>query len=250
MMDRPSVRTGLGVLNLLAFMLCAWPVWVAVRARESGGTRARDARWTQVMCRWALRILHCKVETSGLIPSRGIVVANHLGYADIFAIGALLPSAFVAKKCVRRWPVFGWLASMAGTVFVDRNCPAHVSEPLSEIEEIVADGIPVVFFPEGTSTDGSHVLPFRSSLFAVSTKLALPTTPVTISYHNAKDDRPNRRLAYHGENHFAPHLMAALGAGPTTIRLVFGQSVVDRNRKELARRLHNTISHALGLRSD
>jgi len=241
---RRFLRTGVGILRLLLFVLSAWPTWIFLKFAGRLNEQERRARWMQIMCRRSLRILHGRVVMNGMVPTDGLVVANHLGYVDILALGTVMPCAFVAKKSVRGWPVFGWLASMGGTVFVDRDVRVRAAQPIPEIEAILAARVPVVLFPEGTSTDGSHVLPFRTALLAVAERSDLLTTPVTLRY-TSEDGLPNRQLAYHGEDVFFPHLLAALGADRTVVHIEFGEPIGEMNRKELGAKLYSIISKSL-----
>jgi 1-acyl-sn-glycerol-3-phosphate acyltransferase len=245
-----ALRVLAGALQFVILPLAAWPLmfWLRLSGRED--RLICQARWMQLMSRWVSRILHLEPVVSGSLPGPGLLVANHLGYADVLALGSVLSHpAFVAKREVRSWPVVGWLVAMAGTVFVDRENPRRLAQSLAEIDRLVAAGLTVVVFPEGTTTDGSQVLPFRSSLLAVAAELACPVTPVAIRYIGA-DGRPNRSLAYIGEDVFAPHLAAALAAEPTRVHLAFGDALVDRERKELARRLRGAVLAALGSPDD
>ncbi len=241
-----TLRGLVGALQLLLLPLAAWPLMIGLRLAGMKDTAVRQARWLQIMSQWVSRILHLELVSSGPAPGSGLVVANHLGYADVLALGSILPrGAFVAKREVRSWPVVGWLVAMAGTVFIDRENPRRLAESLAEIERLVAAGLTVVVFPEGTTTDGSQVLPFRSSLLAVAAELGCPVAPVAIRYIGA-DGRPNRSLAYYGDDVFAPHLAAALAADPSRVHLAFGLPVVDPDRKALALRLRGLVLAALG----
>ena len=146
--------------------------------------RETDSRiaWMQWMSRRFLSVLHCSVEVSGEVPRGGLIACNHLGYVDILVLGSVCPAIFVAKSDVREWPIFGWLASRAGTIFVSRNAPAKVAAQLQEMEQPLRDGRPVILFPEGTSSDGSQVLPFRSSLLESAIITGSPVTSAAIGY--------------------------------------------------------------------
>jgi lyso-ornithine lipid O-acyltransferase len=227
-----ALRVLAGALQFVLLPLAAWPLMLWLRLAGMKDSAARRARWMQLMSRWVSCILHLEPVASGPRPGPGLVVANHLGYADVLALGSVLSRpAFVAKREVRSWPVVGWLVAMAGTVFVDRENPRRLARSLAEVDRLVAAGLTVVVFPEGTTTDGSQVLPFRSSLLAVASKLGCPVAPVAIRYIGS-DGRPNRS--------------AALAAEPTRVHLAFGHSVVDPDRKVLARRLHGSVLAGLG----
>ena len=139
----------------------------AIRALRSGHplSFAERAAWLHhwsgvLLRRWDVEVLH-----KGTLPKNGIIASNHLSYMDILVFAALGPCVFVSKSDVRGWPVIGWLASAAGTIFVKRTTAKDVCQANERIEQALMDGATVVIFPEGTSSDGSTVLPFRSPLF-------------------------------------------------------------------------------------
>src|SRR5262249_22692599 len=122
------------------------------------------ATWLQKSSRRALRIFGTETSVTGIIPQSGLLVCNHLSYFDVLILAAITPSEFVAKSEVRKWPVFGWFARLAGTIFVERDKRSHTAQSAAEIASALADGSLVVLFPEGTSSGGETVLPFKSSL--------------------------------------------------------------------------------------
>ena len=126
--------------------------------------RAARAAWLHRATRRHLKIFNLKPAVSGPIPARGLIVSNHLSYLDILVLASVAPAAFVSKADVRGWPMFGWLATLGGTVFIERERRTHVGAVNREVERALADGVPVVVFPEGTSSAGANILPFRSSL--------------------------------------------------------------------------------------
>jgi 1-acyl-sn-glycerol-3-phosphate acyltransferase len=105
-----------------------------------------------------------------------LLVANHLSYLDIVLLSSLTPCVFVAKNEVKDWPVFGWFARLAGTVFVDRNDRRDAARANELIRSALREGALVVLFPEGTSSNGSTVLPFKSSLLQAAIGERVPFT--------------------------------------------------------------------------
>lgn len=95
---------------------------------------------------------------------KGLLVSNHLSYVDVLVIGAITPAIFVSKNEARHWPVFGALARLAGTIFVRRDKRTDVARLAAEIKNALDAGVLVVLFPEGTSSAGARVLPFKSAL--------------------------------------------------------------------------------------
>src|ERR1019366_9633460 len=120
--------------------------------------------WLHRSSRRHLKIFGYSADVAGAIPKNGLLVSNHLSYLDILAISSTMPAVFVSKADVRRWPLFGWLAALAGTVFVERERRTLVVVVNREIQTALDAGVLVVIFPEGTSSNGETVLPFRTSL--------------------------------------------------------------------------------------
>src|SRR3974390_684028 len=127
-------------------------------------TSAARAAWLHRNSRWHLKIFGYRVDISGQIPTSGLLISNHLSYLDIPAISAATPAVFVSKADVKDWPLFGWLARWSGSIFIERERPLHVGEVKKAIETALAHGALFVLFPEGTSTNGENLLPFRTSL--------------------------------------------------------------------------------------
>src|SRR5437764_14423329 len=124
-------------------------LYLKMRGRVSETQRAE---WLHRTCKRLLRRLRIPVEHVGEIPADGLIVANHLSYLDILALSALAPFVFIAKKEVRSWAIFGWMATTAGTLFVDRERKLDTGKVNESVGEALAAGMRVVLFPEGTST--------------------------------------------------------------------------------------------------
>lgn len=232
-----------------------WLGWIIVSGmislpvflfRFQKGEAAARIAWMQWMSRRFLSLLHCEVEVSGEIPRGGLIAGNHLGYVDILVIGSVCPALFVAKSDVREWPVFGWLTRGAGTIFVSRDRPNEIPAQLAKMEEPLKAGIPVILFPEGTSSDGTRVLPLRSSLLESAVRSGQPVTPVSLSYDLGTVGDPGREIAYWGDHVLAPHLMNLLSKRSFRAILRFGTTrALMHDRKNEAKRLHSEISNLL-----
>jgi len=215
--------------------------WFFMTARE-GRMTARIA-WMQWMSRRFLALLHCKVSLSGTVPKQGLIACNHLGYVDILVIGSVCPAVFVAKSDVKFWPIFGWLASRAGTIFVSRDDRVKVAAQLKKMELPLRQGYPVVLFPEGTSSDGSSVLPFRSSLFESVIATGSLITPAAIGYDLGGEGSVGDEIAYWGDLVLLPHLLNLLSKKSFAARLSFGTSRKPMpDRKQEATLLHAEVS--------
>lgn len=129
-----------------------------------------------------------EADLSHRVPG-ALIVANHISWIDIFAINAALPSAFVAKEEVRHWPLIGWLAEKGETVFLRRGSRGHARIINQEIAEILDRGGHVAVFPEGTTTDGTHLLHFHAALIQPALAVGRPVLPLAISYWEADGSR-------------------------------------------------------------
>jgi 1-acyl-sn-glycerol-3-phosphate acyltransferase len=147
---------------------------------------------------------------NGSTPQHGLVVSNHLSYLDIVLYAAAMPCVFVAKVEVRSWPLVGLAAICGGTIFLDRSSKASAAKAAERMHMLLAEGIPVLLFPEGTSTDGSTVLKFHSTLFEPAVVCGVPISAGAIRYLEGRDYQ-ERDLCYYGDIHFAPHLLETMG---------------------------------------
>jgi 1-acyl-sn-glycerol-3-phosphate acyltransferase len=202
--------------------------------------RAR-ASWMHRSARRLIRIYSCEYSSTGPVPQGGLLVSNHLSYLDILVIGSLTPAVFVSKSEVRNWPVIGWLTALAGTVYIVRDRRTHVGAVNQEIDSALADGMVVVVFPEGTSTDGSHVLPFRSPLLEPVTQGNHPIATGFLRYE-MDDGAPGSEVCYWGDHTFFPHMLNLLGKKCVRGKMTFGtfQRTTD-DRKELAKELREAV---------
>ena|SRR5665213_2017688 len=139
-------------------------------------TRAARADWLHRFAAMLLRRLGIALKQTGVYPQRGVVISNHMGYLDIMAFAALARCVFVSKSEIAAWPLIGWMTTMSGTVYVQRGRGGSAERAKRDLQAVSEENVPIVFFPEGTSSDGSSILPFRTGLLSVSyTHLTLPT---------------------------------------------------------------------------
>lgn len=198
-----------GLLLLLTLRLVERPL--------SGQKRPWTPLITVVVCRTALRILGISYSRRGQPMDRpGAVVSNHSSWLDILALNAESRVYFVSKSEVAGWPGVGWLAKATGTVFITRD-PREAAAQKEVFESRLEAGHELLFFPEGTSTDGQRVLPFKPTLFAAffSDRLRdiLWVQPVTVIYR-APEGREPRFYGWWGDMDFGRHLLAVLGQSP------------------------------------
>jgi 1-acyl-sn-glycerol-3-phosphate acyltransferase len=209
----------------------------------SGASRSiRDrVRWLARASKRHAKWMGVRINVHGEIPRGGLIVANHVSYVDIVALSAVATCAFVSKKEVASWPLFGLYARLGGTVFVDRERRGAVAEVVLAMRERLDAGVPLTLFPEGTSSDGSDVLPFRSSLFEPVLEIGCPVTACALRY-SLEGGSVADEVAYWRDMTLAPHLLNLLGKTGVTLDIHFGPSSRrSGDRKTLARDLHAEV---------
>jgi lyso-ornithine lipid O-acyltransferase len=233
---RGSRRASLLIFSLLEVRLRFFGIYLRSKGRISQGERAA---WLHASCACILRRLGIRLDVYGNPANDGLIVSNHLSYLDILLYGAIGNFVFVSKSEVRRWPLFGALARHGGTVFVERNRSLQTADASRQIASTLADGIPIVLFPEGTSSDGSSVLPFRSPLFEPATRIGAKVSPAAIRYSSSES--PESEIAYWGEMVFGPHLFRTLSLGDLATEIRFGDSRIFDDRKTAASMTRNDV---------
>ena len=204
--------------------------------------------------RLVLRILGVRLKIVGIPPGQGptLIASNHASWLDIPVLSAVAPLSFIAKREVNGWPFFGALARLQRTVFVDRARRHATGSSRSEIQERLKAGDTLVLFAEGTSSDGAHVLPFKSALFGAAEYPGVAVQPVTIAYTGHRNLPMNRRLrpsyAWYGAMDLPPHLWAALASGPIDVTVICHEPLsleAGMDRKALARHAENLVRQGL-----
>ncbi len=192
------------------------------------------------------RVLGIRVIVRGPMSAERptLFVANHLSYLDIAVLSSVIAGSFVAKREVAGWPLFGWLAKLQRTVFIGRR-PAGVVGERDDIARRLAEGSNLILFAEGTSGDGTRLLPFKSSLFAAAHQSVagrpIAVQPVSLAYTRL-DGMPIGRawrpyFTWYGDMGMLPHLWQAIGAGHLTVEIEFHRPVTIAgfaSRKALA----------------
>lgn len=225
-------------LACLCFADCV--LHAAVRKLDTASRSAILQRWSGRI----LACLHVQVSVFGASRPQGLIVSNHLGYLDIFVFSTIAQCVFVSKSEVKSWPLVGWVASMTGSVFVDRGRPSRTQLPQQEMQGRLQAGERLVLFPEATSSDGRTMLPFRSSLFEAAVAVAAPITAAHISYELAEGDGdPATDVCYWGEMTLLPHLIKLLTKTNIKATVRFpGQSRIFRDRKQAAQEMEREVA--------
>jgi len=231
---------GLVIVTLLT--LVTWGL-VSLWPRDEAGSAAVRRRVTQ---RWAAaccRVMGARIHLDGTPPGGpGFLVSNHVSYLDIPVLMSLTGCTFVAKREIADWPVIGALARRAGTLFVNRNGGRDTAQTLEGMARSRANGDVVMFFPEGTTSPGHGVLPFRSGLLALAADNGIPVEAAAVAYSTGAEVDPVVALAWTGEQEFTPHAWRLLTLPSVNVRVALAaETVVAGDRKALARMLHERI---------
>ncbi len=216
--------------------------------------RLRGAREAVVrLCyRGLARIIGLAVRVEGApAPTRPLLLlSNHIGYLDIVGLGAVAPLRFTPKAEVAGWPVIGFICRMTDCVFIDRR-QTRAAENLRKLNKALQEERPVLLFPEGTTSDGKRVLPFRSSYFRLAEAAGetLAVQPVTLAYTHINGlpitsaDFP--RIAWYGDMDLAPHAKELLALGSIALRIVFHRVQTYQaaeSRKDFSRRCEQIVA--------
>jgi 1-acyl-sn-glycerol-3-phosphate acyltransferase len=172
-----------------------------------------------------------------------ILVSNHLSYVDILVFASQVACVFIAKKDVASWPAIGSMCRAAGTIFVDRESRRDVVRVNQLIEHALNEGLGIILFPEGTSTEGAGVRPFNPSLLDYAAKNEMPVYHASISYRTVEGDPPAYlSVCWWGDMTFMSHFGGLLKLRSVHATVLFGMQPISRHdRKSLAAELHNAV---------
>jgi 1-acyl-sn-glycerol-3-phosphate acyltransferase len=226
-----------------AFLAAAFHGLWEHRKLRPDASRAECAAWLHESCLRGLAAIDVQLSATGRFPSSGMIVSNHLSYLDILALSAAVPCVFVSKAEVERWVIFGRYARWAGTVFVRRHDRTDAARANVSVAESLKDGVPVVLFPEGTTTDGHRVLRFHSTMLQPAIDVGVPVTPCAIAYE-LDDGDVGQEVGWWGGMTLLPHVWNLLGKRVIRARIAFGEPVpASGDRKQLSHVLHERVVH-------
>lgn len=188
-------------------------------------TRQARAEWLHKFAARAARGLNLTTTVVGEFPATGAVISNHLSYLDIVVFASIHPCVFVSKAEIEEWPVIGWMTTMSGTVYVQRGHGGSARRACGAMSEAADAGLPVVFFPEGTTSNGDHLLRFHAGLLGQAMLDGLPVTAAHIGYSFAAKSDPGATLRddvyYWGNRSMWPHVFRFLGLRAVQAELRF-----------------------------
>ena len=245
------IRTIIAVLKLIAFLCFTPPMmllqWLIVKFKL-GNKNWVPRFYNQTLC----RIIGMKVTVEGNPPQNGLIVSNHVSWKDILILNALMPLSLIAKREVSAWPLFGSLARLQGTVFVNRESKGSILASLEEIQRRLLQGDVLVLFPESTTHTGKSIKPFKSSFVAAAERTGIEVAPVTIIYQSQHGLpltlRQRPEVAWYGDGDLAPHLWGILKGGPIGVKVIFHAALCPAefaNRKVLTKYIESQIRASL-----
>lgn len=218
----------------------------------SRATPEQRERRIQQWCKKILAILNIRVVTSGQLPdertARTLFVSNHISWIDVWALKQLHPMRFVAKSEIREWPVIGWLAEKSGTLFIARHKRQEVGRTMNSVEQALSQDDCLCFFPEGTTTDGTVLQPFKSSLFQAAINANGLVWPLAIHYPDASGGT-NTEVAYWGDITMQQSLWAVLRQKEIVVELRFAAPLpaAGQERRHLSHHARQAIASRLPL---
>jgi 1-acyl-sn-glycerol-3-phosphate acyltransferase len=241
---RLAVRVG-HILLVVAYGLVLAAGFIVGERLRLAGSMARRQRWTRSFMGRLTRALPFTVRVHGSVPQRPMLwVSNHVSWTDIALLGQLAPLSFLSKAEVRHWPVAGWLAQHAGTLFIRRG--ANDSQRLRRDMALrLEDGCALMIFPEGTTTDGHQLRTFHGRLLACAADAGVAVQPVAIRYGRSQSLDP--LAPFMGDDDLLSHLMRLLRAeaGEVDIYLLEPIETHGVERAALAFRAQEAVRSAL-----
>jgi 1-acyl-sn-glycerol-3-phosphate acyltransferase len=231
------------------FLLTVWMIiiWIAVLLCSFGNYWKVQRRFGKLTVIWGSGlawIFGIKIKIVGDIGDfkGGLVVSNHTGYVDILVHAAVFPIRFAPKSSIRNWPLIGWFVRSGRPIWVDRSSPRKAKIVAQQFKDSMDNGIPLLVYPEGTSTSGRDgILKFKSTPFAAAGENNNWILPAIIRYGDTPDGKP---VAWYGDMTLLPHLWRIMGykeiQAEVTIMKPFKPD--GRDRKELAEYTHKIMT--------
>ncbi|HAJ57740.1 MAG TPA: hypothetical protein DCL35_08290 [Candidatus Omnitrophica bacterium] len=183
-----------------------------------------------------VNIIGIRIKVTGAIGAVAAVgtgvflVSNHLSYVDGFILGSLFPVIYVSKSDLKNWPLIGLMSDFSGTLYIDRNRKNHIAEYIGVIAETLSAGANVLFFPEGTSSNGDSLLPFKAAFFEAPLAAGAPIVPAAIIYSSVDGEpvgKNNRdRVYWHGDMTFADHFFRLLSCSRVDVEVRISPAII------------------------
>jgi 1-acyl-sn-glycerol-3-phosphate acyltransferase len=247
-----AVLRGTAVITVMVSYI---PICSIVRliGRRKGKLKDFVLKTTSLYCQLGMKIMGVSVKynlSEGIDPSKSyLIVCNHMSYVDILAVFAKFPSVFVTSVEVKKMPLLGKMCELGECHFVERRDRSNIDNEIAKIADVLRGGSSVVIFPEGTTSNGEAVLPFKRSLLKAAIDANVNLQPLCLKYRTINDQEiggHNRDLVYwYGDMSFFPHLMKLFTLSKIELELTSLPEIKvrpDQTRQELAELSHEMIS--------
>ncbi len=220
-------------------------LFLRLTSRSRDDAQRRVVSLTRFLCFQLMRILNIRCEVDdpgGLAATKGrpvLVLPNHISYVDVIIINALFPSVFVTSREIEQTPVLGWITRAAGCAFVERRNVWSVQQDIVQLAGLLNRGHSVTLFPEGSTSNGEHLLEFKKTLLESAIRSSCRVVPVCLRYDQAHE------VAWHGEMTFFPHLWSLMQTRTIGVRVsVLGEVAFrgHKSRKLIAREVRARIA--------
>lgn len=238
---RSTSRLLLMLICLLFGLVAALTVMRSLSTENHRGLVRRWARWTLLAAGVRVRL-----PENSFVPT-GLILANHVSWLDILVIDSVAPCHFIAKSEIRTWPLVGFLCARAGTIFIERGRRHAVHAVIETAKRQLQAGDRVAVFAEGTTSDGTIVLPFHANLVEAAVRSGCPVQPLALGYLDDSGQR-SRAVEFIGATTFPQSLWRVLGEPRTTAVLLPLESLAltaDRSRHTLAKAAEIAVREAL-----
>lgn len=250
------MRSIIAVLKILTFFLSGF-VTIAIQSTLMLFTKGPMVLvYPRAYHAFLCRVFGLKIIIEGKIcTDPGVVyIGNHISYLDIETLGATLKGCFVAKKDIEKWPFFGILGKQQRTVFISRD-PRHAEQETKMLLERLSEPLPLMIFPEGTSSNGKQVLPFKTSFFEIFLKKDFKLQPFTFSIMEFDgktdiDDTTRDEYTWHGDMDLMPHLWNFARKKGATVKITFQEPILSiqyNDRKSLSAKCYEGVVKGLDL---
>jgi 1-acyl-sn-glycerol-3-phosphate acyltransferase len=223
---------------------------------SSKNFKLRLIKW---WCKYLLDIFNVRVVIHGHIPppyqtaSNIMFVANHISWVDIHALNSIIPTRFIAKSDIQNWPIFGYLARKSNVLFISREKRQDAARIVHATNHSLLDGDTLCLFPEGTTTDGTEIKPFKSSIIQGAIHANAVIWPIAFRYPR-KDGSINIEVAYSGETTLIESIQQVLFQKQAVVELHFLAPITtaeltnpDKDRRKLTQQIEHLIKEKLKL---
>ena len=228
-----AARAILGLLGLGFCLLLLIPFQLVLNPKGGPAATVGPKRFFAALCRLFGVRVHTQGEMIEGMPA--LYVANHMSWLDIMVLGSLIPGSFVARGDLEQWPFFGWASTLQRTIFIDRHNKNSSGDQLSQLSDRLEAGDNLILFPEGTSSEGTTLLPFKSSLFAVAERWTgdepLMIQPISLAYTHLNNIPLTRHfrpyVAWIGDMELPSHVWALMRLGFVTASVTFHEPIAS-----------------------